>query len=95
MAIRSSFRELTRFVAELEKYLSESVENEEDETEVVDSLSLNKDSVAVDPKSGLPLTTREMTVNNLRTELEAKGLSSEGSKSVLVRRIRVHLTLRF
>ena len=68
-------------------------ESEDDEQEEVDGMTLNKDSVAVDPDSGVPIATKSMTVEDLRTELGAKGFSQEGNKTELARRTNVSLSL--
>ena len=77
--------------ADLQRF-SGSDSDEEDEGQQIDDTYISKDNIAVDKDSGLPLAPKSMSLDDLRTELEAKGLSSEGNKTTLTRRIRVSST---
>lgn len=71
------------------------MEEEEESEEVVeegqnlDELTLNRDKTAINPNSMVPIAPRLMSVDDLRTELDAKGLSLAGNKTELARRTNV------
>lgn len=52
---------------------------------------LNSSNAIVDKDSGVEVPVAELTLNELRAELEAKGLSAKGYKVDLVRRVQVRI----
>ena len=68
-------------------------DDEEEEGQQIDHTWIGKDNVAMNRDSGVPLEPKAMSLDDLKTELEAKGLSSEGNKTTLTRRITVNFQI--
>ena len=67
----------------------EESEEEEEDIREVDGVFLNRHNLAVEPDTGVVVTPSKLTVLQMRAELAARGLMTEGNRRDLYKRIQV------